>query len=464
MDSESADEPACIECPASGSESASGTVGSQKRQFSLPEMVRKAEVRKDKRKAPRRSGATDAPLRSGSPSVPPQGGEGRPGTAPAPQSVQLDEHTLAAIKVMIDQGNEKLIRSLEVKLEGMERRIGILEGESMDKDAVIRQLSERLQQQTRVNEELQQRIEDMDMNSRLSSLIFTCEEFATHPRNADMEEVLVRVLNERIPGLNMNTDAVHAAHKLQNDNKVICRFNKRQVRDKVYDSRFDLGRFQRGNPGRDGRRLPPLYISESLTPKNRLMFEELLRARRPENGCLVASVFSRRGYVWCRAEKGGANVRIPDEDALCKILRGRRFPPGPRPARRPGSGSGSVPSASSRGGPPRAPSAVAPAAGRGPVSGDASAGTAGGPPESAGPGVVVPGRASGGGLESASVSATVEEGAVSSADVRLSERNASREPSADRRSSPGRDGSPVSARTRAACVTGRGDAGRMSPT
>ena len=119
-----------------------------------------------------------------------------------------------------------MIKSLGVKLEGMERSIGILEGESMDKDGVIRHLSERLQQQNRVNEELQQRIEGMDMNSRLSSLIFTREEFATYSRNADMEEVMVRVLNERILDLNMTRDAVHAAHKLQNDSKVICSLTK----------------------------------------------------------------------------------------------------------------------------------------------------------------------------------------------------------------------------------------------
>ena len=85
---------------------------------------------------------------------------------------------------------------------------------------------------------MQQRLEDIDLNSRMSSLILTCEEFAKHPRNKDIEQVVVKVLNERVAGLNMPTDAVHAAHKLQNDSKVICRFVKRQLRDGIYDARL----------------------------------------------------------------------------------------------------------------------------------------------------------------------------------------------------------------------------------
>ena len=213
----------------------------------------------------------------------------------------------------------------------------------MEKDGTIRRLSEQLQHQCQLSGELQQRLEDMDANRRLSSLIFSCDDFTRLSRNADIEPAVVNILNDRIPDLKLTTDAIQAAHKLQNDNKVICKFVKRQVRDKIYDSRFDLARFQRGGGGRDGRRLVPLFISESLTLKNRLLFEELLRARRPENGGLVSSVFSRRGAVWCRSERGGANRRVTDEDDLRRVLGGRRFPPGPRPSA--GGSSAAVPRA-----------------------------------------------------------------------------------------------------------------------
>ena len=326
MDSDSGDDPAFTDCQASGSESTGGTFGGRKRQFSMHEMVRKAAGKRAKRQA--------AARRSGSPPDRPPPAAGRDGAAPPPEPVQLNAATLAEIKRMIDQSNSNVIRTLEAKLESMERRLTILESECMDKDGQIQHLSTQLQQQVKVNEELDVRLEELDTNGRLSSLILTCEAFTPHPRNADIEQLVVTVLNERVSGLHMSKSDLQAAHKLQNDGKVICKFVKRQLRDTVYDARFDLARFSSGNPGRDGRRLAPLYISESLTPRNRLLYEELLRARRPENGGLIASVFSRRGGVWCRTERGGANLRVQDEESLRRILGGRRFPPQPRPPRR----------------------------------------------------------------------------------------------------------------------------------
>ena len=324
MDSESGDEPTFTDCQASGSESGGGALGNRKRQFSLHEMVQKAEGKRAKRKAVTR--------RSGSPPDPLSPAAKRTGTGPTAEPLQLNAATLAEIKRLIDVGSAEVIRSIESKLDGMERRLNILEGECMEKDREIQQLSTQLQQQVKVNEELEARLEEMDNNGRLSSLILTCDAFASHPRNADIEQLVVAVLNERVVGLNMSKSDLQAAHKLQSDAKVICKFVKRQVRDTVYDARFDLARL----PSRDGRRPAPLYISESLTPRNRLLYEELLRAKRPENGGMIASVFSRRGGVWCRKERGGANLRVQDEENLRRILDGKRFLPQPRPpSRRP---------------------------------------------------------------------------------------------------------------------------------
>ena len=64
----------------------------------------------------------------------------------------------------------------------------------------------------------------------MSSLILSCESFASHPRNADIEQLVVSVLNERVSGLNLTKDDLQAAHKLQNDTKVICKFVKRRLR------------------------------------------------------------------------------------------------------------------------------------------------------------------------------------------------------------------------------------------
>lgn len=334
MDSDSGDDPTFTDCQASGSESASGKVGGRKRQFSMHEMVRKAEGKR----------ARHAARLSRSPADPATPPAGRAGADPTPEPVQLTAATLAEIKHLIDQGNANVIRTLEAKLDSMERRITILESECMEKDGKIQQLSRQLDQQVRVNEELDSRLEEMDMNGRLSSLILCCEAFTSHPRNADIEQLVVTVLNERVTNLKMTRADLQAAHKLQNDSKVICKFVKRQIRDTIYEARFNLAQVRNDDSAGRGRRLAPLYISESLTTRNRLLYEELLRARRPENGGLIASVFSRRGVVWCRTERGGANLRVQDESSLRRILGGRRFPVQPRPPR--------------RGAPPRAPSAA----------------------------------------------------------------------------------------------------------
>ena len=323
-DSDTGEDPTFTDCQASGSESASGMVVGRKRQISMHEMVQKAEGRRPKRRAAARQSQSPADRPA------PAAAEGAGGAGSAPGPVQLSAATLAEIKRLIDHGNANVIRTLETKLEGMERRLTVLESECMDKDGRILELSRQLKRQTKVNEELETRLEELDMNGRLSSLILSCDAFKTHPRSADIEQLVVSVLNERVSGLTLTTADLQAAHKLQSDSKVICKFAKRQTRDAVFEARFDLARFRKGNPGRDGLQLAPLYITESLTPRNRLLYEELLRAKRPENGGLVASVFSRRGVVWCRTERGGANLRVHDEAALRRILGGRRVPAQPR--------------------------------------------------------------------------------------------------------------------------------------
>ena len=316
MDSESGDDPAFKDCVASGSEGASGKSTGRARQSLMPEMFQKVAGRRSKRQAAARG--------PGSPPDPPERAAKRADVAPAPD--EINAVTLGEIKRLIDQGNASIIKALENRLDSMEKNVSMLEGECMEKDLTSRRLTSQLNQQAKANEELDARLEKMDNNGRLSSLILTCETFAPHPRSEDIEQLVVSELNRRIAGLNVSKSDLQVAHKLQNATKVICKFVKRQVRDFVYDARFDMVRF----PDRAGRRAPPLYISESLTPRNRLLFEELLRAKRPENGGLIATVFSRRGIVWCRKEKGGSNLRVQDSESLQRILGGRRFPPRPR--------------------------------------------------------------------------------------------------------------------------------------
>ena len=60
--------------------------------------------------------------------------------------------------------------SVEAKFERLEWRITILESESMSKDIEINALAGRLEQQCRINHEMQEQIEGMDINGRMASL------------------------------------------------------------------------------------------------------------------------------------------------------------------------------------------------------------------------------------------------------------------------------------------------------
>ena len=60
---------------------------------------------------------------------------------PASGPVQLSAVTLTEIKSLIDQSNANVIKTLEAKLDSIERRLTVLEGEFMEKDCRIQQLS-----------------------------------------------------------------------------------------------------------------------------------------------------------------------------------------------------------------------------------------------------------------------------------------------------------------------------------
>ena len=390
---DSADESAFTDCPGSGTELRAGPTAARRRQVSVPEMVRRAESRKSKRPAPDRG--------SKSPRDPALPAAKRPlAEPPGPAGVELSAGALAAIRQLVTDGVAAAMGAFEAKFEQMEKRLSVLESEAMDREIEVRQLSEQLERQAQLNAELQAQVESIDLNRRLASLIFTCDDFGRRTAGEDVEEMMVRLLNDRIPGLHLTIADIHAAHRLQRDDKVIVKFVKRSVRDEIYDARFNMSTRgsglagtrlgARGAPGPLGDRRSPLYISESITAYNQRLYNQLLQARKTSGGAKVASVFSRRGLVFCRTVKNGPNIRVPDEATLRRIV--GESGSGPSASASGGVGSGAVarsgragrwfgaPMSGGRGsgGPPRrSPSAVptveAPAAGR-PSAGGAVAG------------------------------------------------------------------------------------------
>ena len=320
-DSDSAEDTPFTDCGTSGTD---GGRKRRRRQVSVTEMVRRAEGRKAKRPAQSRGspspGKPGATLpEAGRPVAEPARGE-EPG-----RGVELNAASLAAIQQMIEASVSKVIGTFETKCEQLEKRISILESEGMDRELELKKMREQLDAQNKVNDELQKQVEAIDANRRLSSLILTCSEFEPRHTNEDIEDRVVSLLNGRFRDLRLTTSDIQAAHRLQKDSKVIVRFVKRRVRDDIYDRRFELARRDaeagvgpRGGTG--GRRPGSLFINESLTPTNRAIYNELLEARKQSNGARVASVFSRRGTVFCRRVKGGANIMVPDLQSLKRVL------------------------------------------------------------------------------------------------------------------------------------------------
>ena len=88
----------------------------------------------------------------------------------------------------------------------------------------------------------------------------------------------------------------------------------------LYDGCFDMvRRCSGGGPDRGvrGKRLRPLFVSESLSATNKEIFNSLMDLRRSGGG--VASVFTRRGIVYFRRERGGENIRVPDLGQLQQL-------------------------------------------------------------------------------------------------------------------------------------------------
>lgn len=345
----------------SGAESGAAVTGGLK-QISVADLMRRVQDKKKKRPAPSRS-------QNSPPDTSLPGAKRRSTETSAPVQVSLDPDYLIAIQAMIDSATAQVITAMNSKFKHFEQSLSALEAESMEKELEIKQLKEKLAHQERTVELLEERVEGIDANRRLSSLILTCADFEIRHQNEDIESRIVTVLNKHLPELKLTISDIQAGHRLQTDQKVIVKFVRRSVRDRVYESRFSMfaSNRQRSGPGAiPDRRMAPLYIAEQLTASNNAIYQELLRARRAENGALVSSVFSRRGVVWCKMERGGRNIRVPDESHLRNILRGARFPPpgdwGSSGRRRP-AGGGAAAAASLR--PPPVSSAQMPCEGRG---------------------------------------------------------------------------------------------------
>ena len=259
----------------SGEESGSSNLPGRKKQLSVPEIMRRAEIKKAKRSAP--GEYFNSPPDRAQPSA-----KRRPMASSPGSAVGLNAETMEAIKLVVESATSKVIVAFNSKFEALEKRLEIVESENMDKEAEIKQLKTKLEAETAKAQSLQNQVESMDMNRRFSSLILSCADFKHGDKYEKMEEKVVDALNKRTAELNLEVRDISTAHKLRSDDRVIVKFVRRSTRDIVFESKFNLPKEE--SISADGRRLAPLYISESLTTTNNNIFQELLRARRQENG------------------------------------------------------------------------------------------------------------------------------------------------------------------------------------
>ena len=105
--------------------------------------------------------------------------------------VELSAGGLEAVekmmRKMMEEENAKVLATLEMRFGKMEKRIELLEAECMDKDREVKALNEQLQAQIHLNNRLQDQVESMDVNRRLSTLILTCDDFKERRHDEDIE-------------------------------------------------------------------------------------------------------------------------------------------------------------------------------------------------------------------------------------------------------------------------------------
>ena len=323
---------------------------SRNRQPSLPEQVR-AIREKEQRKNKKQKGGNKE--------------EEKPDDVP--HACLLSEESLDAVKRIVDEGILKVLTQVNQRMEGIEKRVNILEGEIFEKDREVKRMGVKLTEQEKTIEALREQLESIDTNRRMNTLILKCKEFGGRRMNEDIEADTVRILNKRFPDLQVRATDFQTVHRLQSEHTVICKFVKTKLRNELFDRRLSL----RNAHGAD-HHAAPLFVNESLSPKKQEVFNALLEEKRQKH---IYTVFSKRGAVYFKETPESRGRRVDDINHLRSVL-GRSAPARASSSRRPAGGAvtylgpGAAPAGHGSGLPSPTPVADTPAAGPGAVTRD----------------------------------------------------------------------------------------------
>ena len=239
----------------------------------------------------------------------------------------------STIQATMGEHFSNFTKTLEAKLESQNKSICILEGELFEKANKIEKLEHELDFVRRDITALHDQVEDMERHERGVNLILTCKKFGPRRVGEDIKAMAVRVLNEHFPHIPLSARDLTTSHRLSRDNVVICAFFDRSLRNRLYAERMRLRKVA----------TPPdqrLYLSESLTRRNRELYSELLTMKSKGR---IWSVFTHNGFPGYKMTQQSAPVRVTSEkqvrDLWKRLQEQRRTAVRADPAAVPGAGA-----------------------------------------------------------------------------------------------------------------------------
>lgn len=131
----------------------------------------------------------------------------------------------------------------------------------------------------------QDQVEEMERHGRVVNLVLSSRMFGSRRPGEDVKAVAVKSLTEHLHHITVATSDLSTAHRLSRDGVIICAFYDRDLRNKLYYARTQLG-------NRSAPRQRRLYIPKCLTWWNRHKYDELVTMKQ---GKLIWSAFSNNG-------------------------------------------------------------------------------------------------------------------------------------------------------------------------
>lgn len=260
------------------------------RQLSVSQMARKM----DQGEKEKEQGGKRARIQSASPASTQEKNSGR----------LANQDLLEAIQAMIDEACQRVITSFEKKFEQFERRLEIQESSLLEQANEIDRLRSKVAACEEEKGYLAEQLESLDINNRMNCLIFHSSEFGKRDSwTEDIAAKVVDAVNKRYTDIKISKTDMQTVHRLQSENTVICKFFKTELKESLYEKRLQLA----ARRSDDGRRLPTLFVSESLTASKRRLFNMLLEKKKAGN---LYTCFTRRGLVYAKRNKDDRATRI----------------------------------------------------------------------------------------------------------------------------------------------------------